>query len=303
MQQIAAFVMAGRGQAVMTAVGLMALGLILPPIALLSGAVVGLVALRVGLQQALITTALGALALGLIALLTGVGLVQGAALGLSQWLPVVALAWVLRRTESWTRTLQAAIGFGLGMVLIVHASTDDVVGLWRTALAPVLEAMGEGAGISGPEFEQAMDTALQLATGTFAAGMVIVLALTLFVARHWQALLYNPGGFGREFADLRVGLIPGVAGVALIFGGATAQSMIMIEFGLVFLAANLLQGVALVHGLARRLNWHLGWLVGMYALLVLAFPYMVTMLLVLGVMDALVDLRRKVDQRASGPEE
>ena len=51
-------------------------------------------------------------------------------------------------------------------------------------------------------------------TGVMASSLQVTCLLCLMLARYWQASLYNPGGFGREFRSLR--LAPAVAVILLL---------------------------------------------------------------------------------------
>jgi hypothetical protein len=122
----------------------------------------------------------------------------------------------------------------------------------------------------------------------------------LFLARYWQAALYNPGGFREEFHGLRLRRAVLIALPLLLLlawaqgetGSLPAQLVLVLEAGL------LLQGLALVHGVVGRLGAGIPWLVGFYSLLVVGFPHTVTLVTIAGYFDGWLDFRTKVRARS-----
>ena len=294
MRPLAAFTMAGRLQAMTVAVGFALLSLFLPPLALLSGAAVGLVALRAGTAQGLMVSVLGTLILALLVYpLTGQPWI-GATYGLTQWLPVVALASVLRQTSAWSLTLQAAVLLGVLAVLGAHLIVPDLDAIWLDLLNTLVRPMFEQSGMAAAEIDQLLTDSASIMTGVFGASMVFSVVLTLLIARAWQAMLYNPGGFRQEFHALRVGKWPALAALGLLLVAVVAQASVFAELGIVMLSVFFLQGIAVVHGLVGKLNWHVGALVGLYIALVLLFPQMAALLTGLGVMDNFANFRNRI---------
>ncbi|MCH2994031.1 hypothetical protein K3W78_14720, partial [Listeria monocytogenes] len=80
---------------------------------------------------------------------------------------------------------------------------------------------------------------------------------------YWQASLYNPGGFGREFRSLR--LAPAVAVILLL--GAVVVPALEVQaavLGPLCSVPLIIAGVALGHGLIAPKRLAGGWLVGLY---------------------------------------
>ena len=102
MRGLAEYVMTGRRQAI---IAVMLLGLI-PLVNLLNPAVVGLIALRKGLQEVVVIFAWAILPLGAWA-------VAGDVVPLIMLIGITGLAVLLRETESWEFTLLSAIAVGV----------------------------------------------------------------------------------------------------------------------------------------------------------------------------------------------
>ena len=240
MKGLAAFVMAGRGQAVLAVVAFSLLSVVIPPASYLAGGAVGLVTLRRGWLEGLVVTAGATLlagALGWVAL--GSPLPVLALLALL-WLPVWALAQVLRGTSAQGPTLTVAALVAAGAVLLVHGVVDSPAEWWRGVLEGGLVPMFEGQGIKlDPEVIARIAAVM---TGVVAAATVLGASISLFVARWWQALLYNPGGFGQEFRalrlDWRVAAATAVVALALLFapGGLRRMAAEILLVGLVDVA-------------------------------------------------------------------
>jgi hypothetical protein len=297
MKQLASFIMQSRSRAVTATVGFGVGGLVLPPLAVVSSAAVALVGLRAGLNHAAVVSVISAVVLGVLAWAMGVEPMVGVATGLVQWLPAMVLAEVLRRTVSWPMMLMTAAGLACGAILLVHAAVPDVAQMWVTVLHGTLGPLLQQTGMSPQELEQTFRQVAPVMTGMLAAAMVLSLLLALIIARYWQSVLYNPGGFADEFQRLQLGKVPALVLVGLLAGAWIGQSDLLMELGLVLLVVFFIQGIALVHGLTRQLTMNRFWLVGMYVLLVIAMPQMMMMLAAFGAMDSMFDFRARLGNR------
>lgn len=301
MRRLAAFVMSGPAQAVaavvLTAVG----GVLFPPIALLSAAAVALVVLRHGLNQGLIVAGWGALAMAVLAGLAAGGPAAAAA-GLLyaaiQWLPAIVFAQVLRQTASWRTVMTGLTLFAVAAVVGAHLWVPDITEKWLDVLQRSLSGLLQRAGMSPMEVSAAIERAAHYATGVFAMSFVLSVALSLMLARAWQAQLYNPGGFRDEYTSWRLGYwLAGVA-VLLVALVLLMQNDVLVELAMVVLTPFLLQAIGLMHGVVRQTGISVGWLVGMYVLLVLAPPQMGSLLAAVGVADSFANLRGRFGRGA-----
>jgi len=286
--------MAGRWQAVATVVGLALLGFVFPPLVVFSGGALALVTLRLGAAAGV--AVLGAATLvvtAIIALTTGQAW-AGLLFALLQWAPVVPLALVLRYKASLGTTLAVAIALGLIGLLLLYALGPDLAPYWRELLETLLKAPLEQGGLSAEEVRQTLDNAVQVMTGSVVASMLVVYTLCLFTGRWWQAILYNPGGFGKEFRGLRLGRAAAVIALLLFAGAVVSDAHQGTELAMVGLSLFFLQGLAVLHELSRRTGRPMLWLGGAYVVLVLALPQMLAVLTALGVLDNFVDLRARL---------
>jgi hypothetical protein len=304
MRVLADFAMKSRWRAVGSVAALGALGIFIPPVSVLSGAVVGLVALRVGIGQAAFVAGIGSLFLGaLLFALTGGSPVIGVLAGMGQWLPVAAMGEVLRRSISWRVTLSAAAAVAGVLVLLVRLMVPDVEAAWVAVGMQMLAPFVDGGAASPEELEAALVRVAPFLTGLLAGIFLLSLSLSLLVARYWQALLYNPGAFGQEFRSLQLGRELSIAAVLLGLSGYLLGLSLALELALILGVLFFLQGLAVMHGLTHAQRMSHFWLVGMYVLLVIALPQMFLLLAALGVIDGVARLRERYGPRGKGPDQ
>ncbi|BAP43079.1 hypothetical protein NJC40_08315 [Pseudomonas sp. 21LCFQ02] len=290
MRALAELIMRGRMQATFVVVGCAAL----PLLFWLSAAAGCLVLLRRGFSDAA-----GILAWALLPALAWwyfgeprTAMVLVGSLG---------LAMVLRASESWARVLLASVAWGLMYAVILGAVFREPIELLSQEIQKHLPTMLAGLyeQMSVEERARLGSLIAPVLNGLIAALLQIVSVLTLMLGRYWQALLYNPGGFGREFRAVRLSPIPMlVLVVAMLVGPNFGPHMAMLtplcSVPLVF------AGLALVHGLVAEKRLGKFWLVGMYVALLLFMQLIYPLLVVLAIVDSLIDFRGRRGSKDAG---
>lgn len=294
MQALAAYVMRGRSQAALVASASAVLSLLVPLLGILSAATVALVTLRQGTTEGLVVGGFAGLASGLLVYLALGSPLPAIGLALALWLPVWVLAGVLRVTRRVDLTLQVGALVGLLILVGVHLAVADPAAFWAELLEPLRQGLVEGQVMDETASQAMMASIGRWMTAAFAATFYFQMLLALLLGRWWQGLLYNPGGFGTEYRALRIHPALGVLGLGLLLalivgiGGQPIAELLILLTPLYFL-----QGVAVVHGLAHGFKLARGWLVGFYALLVLAMPHAEILVAGLGLADTLVNVRAR----------
>jgi hypothetical protein len=282
MRAIAEFIMRGRMQATLVVAGCATL-----PLLYWLGAAAGcLVLLRRGLKDAL-----GVLALGLLPALIW-WLYSDDPRALLVLLGSSSLALVLRASESWNRVLLVSIAMGVVFAVVLGTVFAPQIEMLAQALIKVMPSLLGDVYQKLSVDEQAHFASLiaPVLTGLIAALLQIVSVLSLIVGRYWQALLYNPGGFGREFRAIRFPLGPAMLLLALMLlgpnlGAQMAMLTPLCSVPLVF------AGLALIHGLVAQKRLARFWLVGLYVTLLLFMQLIYPLLVVLAIVDSLIDFR------------
>jgi len=294
-QALASFTIRGRSQAALVIAVCALLSLIVPLVGLLSSAALALVTLRQGATEGLIVGAFAGLASGLLAFAALGSPLPVIGFVLALWLPVWVLCVVLRQTRSLNLTIQLAAVFGFLIVAAIRLQAADPAVYWEELLEPLRESLVAGGVVDDALSQDLVTRVSRWMTGAFAATFYFQLVLALFIGRWWQALLFNPGGFGAEFRRFRVRPAVGylalaVLPLALIMDQASwAMDLLLLLTPLFFF-----QGLAIGHGLADALRANRGWLVGLYALLLLFIPHAEILVAAVGWVDVWADLRARL---------
>lgn len=292
MRALAQFVMRGYPQAALVAAASALLSLLLPLFGLVSGAVIALFTLRRGVREGALMGALATLGVGILGALS-----LGSpwpALGTLAilWFPVWGLAALLRVSRSLSLTVAAAGIIGVLLVLMIRVLVSDPAEAWMGLMAPFREALSRDGVVEPQAAEALFASVARWMTGAFGAALVLQWLLGLFLGRWWQALLYNPGGFGAEFRDLRLHRAIGIVGLAaLVVVGLVRGPGLVADLLIVLMSLYLLQGLAVAHHLHRARGLSPAWLFALYLLLMVFMPHAALVIACLGLVDIWVDLR------------
>ncbi|MCP3667000.1 MAG: hypothetical protein GY696_31670 [Gammaproteobacteria bacterium] len=273
------------------------LWMLFPPAGLLSSAVVGLVTLRKGAVEGALTFVMAALACAVLAQLVmgNPGMVAGVLL--LMWMPVWALTILLRYSRSLVTSLYGALVLGILVVAAQFFLTQDPVLGWSEALEPLAQSLHEAKMLEGVAPDEVISVVARWMPGVVAMGVLLQSMISLFIARWWQATLYNPGGFQQEFRQIRLSWGLGIVTVVLVpLGFSTGGEVVPWAAYLVLLLAItwFIAGLALVHAVVAMKKASVGWLIGMYIMLLFALPHMVLILGTTAIFDAWFNLRARL---------
>ncbi|PIE02183.1 MAG: hypothetical protein CSA79_00110 [Thiothrix nivea] len=288
---MAAFIMAGPLQAFAFVVLFALAGLFLPLIGLLSNAALGLVTLRLGANQGLKIAAGATLGIGILILLIPQQAIAALGSTLLQWTAVIALAMLLQQTLSWQRVLTTVLGVSAGIILLFHALIGDVGEFWRAFILPMVEMPVIKEQFPDINLDKAVAVAAEFMTGVLAALLNLGIIISLMIARHWQALLYNPGGFRDEFRELHISRPVGLVMLLLVTVGLLTSMPAVIDIIVAGMTVFLFQGLSLIHSTHQRLKLHIGWLIGFYVILLLMPVQLGILLAAFGIIDSVANFR------------
>lgn len=271
MRALAEFIMRGRVRAVLiTMVG----------IPLISPAALGLVSLRRGSSDGLMVLAWALLPV-VAAAMAGVMSPLMTGLGASHFAAVFGGALVLRSSRSWAAALVAVTATAaIGMLLTAHFSGG--------LLNSLLEAAEASGGDQAEQLRQIFGSE-PLATGYLSWVSAITATLALVLARYWQALLYNPGGFRGEFHQLRMPLP--LAAIGMLVWVYCLVSSDYVFWGALVAFPVVVAGIALIHWLVASRGWGRAPLVALYVTLVIAALPLAGFLCGLALIDSWIDIR------------
>lgn len=203
---------------------------------------------------------------------------------------VLLVASVLKSTGSWPMALLAGVISGVvtGLVLLTvgQGYIQEVLQLLNEVLEQLASQSGEQSALASME-----PSASQVA-GLFGLSNAFTVTLCLLLARWWQALLYNPGGFQQEFHALR---LPPVLTVSLLCLGLLLSSLgpDYRIWAALFAIPMLFAGFALVHGLAAKKQLSGNW-VGLFYFCWLLFDPLKALLLVAAIADSWLNIRGRL---------
>ncbi|MBR7888712.1 hypothetical protein J9B83_07120 [Marinomonas sp. A79] len=281
MSGLAKWVMKKRLNAI---IGVMVFGLI-PMMFWLASAILGLVVLRKGVKEGIPVFAWGCLpALVLWQF-------QGDATALMVLVDVMLLSYLLRSSTSWSWVLLAGSFLAVINTLIQPILMADVLNMAVSLVQKVLSSESVVIPDENAIFNQAV-----VAISIF---QVVIAILSLFLARKWQAGLYNPGGLRTEFHQLRLPVVFSLILGAMVLVGESLGGAFM-ALSQAAIPALVLPGLALVHGvLAKKKIGVVGliafYLVGFFVLNV----YFANILVTLCVIDSFVDIRSRIQDKSS----
>ena len=277
-QALAGYEVRGPAQAALASFSTLLLALFAPPLVVVSNAVVALVWLRLGPLKGLLSVAIALLAGTIIAAFSG-SPVLPAAMMMSFWLPVVLMAYVLRRTVSLNLAVLAGAGLALFGVVMTYVIVESPSAAWQDVVQQVRQQTEQAVGGTDREkVTQWLNSAGSWMTGFSAATQFVIAVLSLLLARVWQARMFNPGGLQKEFHGLRFGIAAGVVGIVTVAASVILRSELLINLAIVVTVVFAFQGLAVLHALAAQLKVHPLVMVGIYCFLLLLLPNSVKIL-------------------------
>ncbi len=304
MKALASFIMRGRTQAILVSVVGAVLSLVIPPLSHISGATIGLVTLRHGPKEGLFLLVILGVVVGLVGTMSSLAgeLVQAYVIGmLLLSVPILLAAVVLRATRSLGQTLTVIALMAALLILLVNVLMGDVVTWWRAVLDSVMApVLSQAPDLSAEEADQMLNGMARMMTGLVAAVLLYTTMINLLLARWFQAMLYNPGGFQQEFhtlyLDRRVAITAALIGASgMLFanqeGGISQDLMILV------VALFSIHGLALVHGVTAMTKMGRGWLIALYIGMMLVPPHLAMMLAMVGFIDCWVDFRARLRKK------
>jgi len=292
--------MRGRMQAMMVASSLALLSLVLPPISIVSSASVALVTLRRGGYEGLYVLICACLSAALLGFFL-FGSFQFALLyGLVLWLPIWLISIVLREGKHLSIAIEIAVLLGVMAVIGFYIYASEPALIWQSVLEEMVKPMlASNADMPVDEIRQSIQRFSHYMTGGIIAGTVYGLLFGLFLARMWQSALYNPGGFREEYLELRVrpklALVSIlVAVIAWLMSGVISE--ICWNISILFVVLYTFVGTAILHAALSTMRMK-RFLVPMLYVTLIMIPHIIALVIIVGVVDAWLDLRSKFSNK------
>ncbi|GFM81009.1 hypothetical protein PSCICN_17010 [Pseudomonas cichorii] len=289
MRALAEFIMRGRVQATLVVAGSAAL----PLLFWLSAAAASLVLLRRG------SDAIGVVGVGVLSALV-CWYFQKDPTALLVLLGSCGLSLVLRAGHSWNRVLLVSVVVGVLCAVSLGTLFSPMVDSLAREFERVLpQAFGEVyEKLSADQRASLASLTTPLVIGSMAVMFQIFSVLCLILGRYWQALLYNPGGFGREFRQIRIPKGLALSLLVVMFVGPSFGTQMLILLPLCSVPL-VFAGLALIHGLVAQKRLAGFWLVGLYVTLMPFMQLIGPLLVVTAIVDSLIDFRGRLGSKDS----
>lgn len=300
MRFLAAYIMKGRIQAMTVAATLALLSLPFFPVSFVSSAAVALVTLRLGGREGLYVLSCACLAAALFCMLligsTQFALLYGVLL-LLLWVPIWLISIVLREGRQLVVAIETVVLLGVAVVLAIYVYHPEPAQIWREVLPVMVQLMQQAQ----PDFQatidkESLEALAHRMTGNLAAGSVTSLLFGLLLARWWQALLYNPGGFRAEFLALKghaqLAMLTAVTlAVAMLASGWIGELCGNVLW--VLLVLYIFIGIAVMHSVLAAMKGR-DYMVPLFYVTLLIMPPIMGVLALFGLSDTWLDLRNKL---------
>jgi phosphoglycerol transferase MdoB-like AlkP superfamily enzyme len=169
--------------------------------------------------------------------------------------------------------------------LLMAHSVDNLISQITTALA-------EFGAVTDNNVQQLVITKSSL-LGAIAMMLSVGCIISLMIARWWQALVFNPGGFQDEFHQFAIETRAAAFLVGVILLGFVLPREYQLWITLPAIPL-LLAGLALIHHTVKLLQLGGHWLVIMYLGLLLLGAPLAVFLMGLAIGDSFLDLRKKL---------
>lgn len=291
---LARAILQSQQRALLLALLLGALTLLVSPVGILAGAAIALVVLVLGSSQGvkmLLATGLGG---AIMTLVTG----SGSAWLLSAaefWVPAWLFAQVLLRTQSLSQLVQLVVLVCGSLLALVYALGASPEAFWTALMQQLVEGWrAQGLVLDVQAEVMLLEKMPQVLTMIIAMALASVWLGMVFLARWWQGVLYNPGGFGADFRALTLpAWMVWVAAALFVLPWLMDLPPLLQALLAVLTLAFLLQGLAVVHQWVQVRGTGKGWLMLIYVLLAV-LPHMMVLMATLGWMENWTRWREKM---------
>ena len=291
---LARLILKGPSQAALVVATLAMLGVLFVPAIWLSAAAIALVALLKDGRQVLMVMAVATAGTMLFAGLIFASPLMVVYFMLAAWLPAWIAASVLRR-RSLAASLQVIAGLSIVAIIGLYSFFPEMGEIWREPMDMLVQqllAQSQGE-LSLQQLQEVEEMAIIMIPGFLAASVLFGTIISLFLARWWQSVILNPGGFAQEFQALNLGKMTAMIAVAIIVAVTLAGSELWYAMLLVVLALYTTQGMSILHAVFKGRQLNRAWLYLIY-LVIFFSPEVAAMLILVGIADAWINFRGRL---------
>ncbi len=299
MKAFAGWVLVGRVSALTLTSGFAILSIVFPPLLLISLASLALVGLRMGAGEGLLMAVSSAVLMFALSLSGSPTIWMGFMICTTLWMLTWLVSQVYRRYASTAVMINTAGAIGALLVINAYLILGDPAEHWLGLLDQHLRPQLAQTQLvrDAAELNQLLMGFSQVMTGGIAGLICLLTIVSLLLARWWQAILFNPGGFQREFHSLKLGRFTAWSMLALLTISLTGQLALATDLATVVWLLFLFQGLAVIHYLVLQAGMNIGWLLAIYILLAVIPYYTAPVLSGLGLIDTWFGFRSRINRQ------
>ena len=206
-------------------------------------------------------------------------------------------ALILRQTVSWPKTLLALLPVGALIALALAQLAPQQIALISDMVMNLFHGYLKSTETTMDDLPPRLKPLVEYCViGVLAWFNLVSCILGLVLARFWQAQLYNPGGFRKEFHRIRLPAIVAMGLLTFTIVGASFVPFLLVIVPVATLPL-LVAGLALVHGLVGIKKMGSFWLVGLYALLIIVTQLAYPVIVLTACLDSVFDFRARATKR------
>ncbi len=207
------------------------------------------------------------------------------------------LAGVLHTKVSWAAVLNVATVVGVIVVIVIHVLYPDIAQWWQHNLLQysqeaktLLTSLNENKTLT-PEL---VNQIASVATGIQISVLIGLNLLSLVFARWWQAILFNPEQLRPELHNIRIAPSLGIILLLVLLLAGLTQQAIAIDVIPVMLLPFIVAALSLIHYWVFGKKTAIMILSLFYIMTILLFPYVIVLLIILGMVDSGINLRARL---------
>lgn len=295
MRWLAAFILKSRITALLLFTAANILSWVFPPCLIIPGATAALITLRRGIIESFLIILFGIIIIEVIFLSFSLQVpIEVFQVFLIYYVPIILLAQILRSTISISFTLKVSTLLGMIGLIIFYLFIGDIQLWYEHMLTQIQQKMMSNVlakNLDSTTINQVVVLLKELVpylAGQYVSTALLSIIAALLLGRWWQALLFNPGGFGTEFQNLYLGQQLPILTIIVFILAITSSWAPLYNVLLVLSIVPALQGIALIHVSLSNLQFASLWLTMFYLLLV---PLLSQAVIILGLADTWVDFR------------
>ena len=207
--------------------------------------------------------------------------------------PSLLLATIFISTKSLSFSLQIATLLGVLTFFALAILFPDLNQTWENILRPAMEPLLKSADFSDEQAKLLVTRSAQLMNGALIALTLLLHGSALLLGRWWHCLAIDSNEFQANLSSLRLGKVLAITAILMALWATIVNSTLFSQLSLIVIVLFTLQGLAVIHTAATKMTKGKTWLIITYALIFLVTPPMLVLIMLLGLTDTFINIRKR----------